>query len=485
MTARRFIAWATVLAAVCSCTKEARPPAADGGSPLSSPALLGAPPLAFRKTAELIADPELAGLVDLLAAQSAIESAAVGAAGAPSAAWKAYRAVVARATPADIVALLGHQRPVVRGYMAQHVARELPGELARLYPLLGDETKVQIVSGCMIMEQTIAEVVLDSLCAAASSAAAQNLLLRAAADGSLGPIRGRALGCVAAQRRAESRSIALALLDAGDPALRRDALMTLGMTGAVEDAARAASYAGDRDSMVRAQVATTLGRLRGPQARPVLEKLLRDSDDYVRRSAIYEYAALPDADPALIAEVLGDSLARVRARAAEGIARAPRPATIGLLEKYLGGGEALSSGELFESLEAATSPDVTDMMRRLLSAPDWYTRERAVTYLAGQGDTQSLPGIRLLLQGQTIGERQAAARAVARLSDRDAVPDLIRLLEDSNPNGRIAAAEALAALAARDAIPALETAVATDASWARPKLEEALRALRGGADAGP
>jgi HEAT repeat protein len=292
-------------------------------------------------------------------------------------------------------------------------------------------------------------------------------------------VRGRALGCVAAQRKPESRNVALALLEAGDPALRRDALLTLGMTGAAEDAARVASCAADPDERIRAQVATSLGRLRGPDARPVLERLLRDSDDYVRRCAIYEYAAMPDADPFLIREVMKDPLARVKRRAAEGLARAPRPETIGILEEYLWSLGALSSDELFQSLEAAAAPEITVMMRRMLGAGDYFTRVHAIVYLAARNDTQSLSAIRILLQGEMIGERQAAARAVAAMNDSEAVPFLIRLLGDSNPHGRIAAAEALAALRAQDALPALEAAVAADTSWARPQLEKALAALKG------
>src|SRR5262245_44958505 len=116
---RAPLAIATLL--LISCTGKS---GATGGSPTPD-----ARPLAGRPTAALIQRPEVAALVDDLAKEKRLESSHVGAAGAPSSAYAKFVAITAKATEGELVALLEHQNAVVRGYAAQHVARELPARV--------------------------------------------------------------------------------------------------------------------------------------------------------------------------------------------------------------------------------------------------------------------------------------------------------------------------------------------------------------------
>jgi len=281
----------------------------------------------FHPTAELVTDPELRPLVDRLAAATRIESAAIGAAGAPSQAYKDHEALVGRATREQILALLLHTSPVVRGYLAMHVADHLAPDAAAVYPLLRDETSVERVEGCTIFATSLSDVVVEALGnVAVRTPSATDLLLRAANDRALTPaIRGRALTSAAPLRKTEVRAAALAMLDENDHALVRDALMALGMIGAVDVSERIAKFAADPENLVRAQVATSLGLLHARQAPAVLATLVKDDDRYVRQSAARQYGALPEADPAVLRGLLAQTeRSRVGELTAEGLARVYR-----------------------------------------------------------------------------------------------------------------------------------------------------------------
>jgi HEAT repeat protein len=267
------------------------------------------------------------------------------------------------------------------------------------------------------------------------------------------------------------------MLDESDHALVRDALMALGMVGAVDVSERIAKFAADPENLVRAQVATSLGKLHAPQARAVLTTLVRDDDRYVKQSAARQYGALPDADPAVVRELLAQTeRSRVGELTAEGLAEARTPQALELLQGFL-----LANGgtnEMFSSLDAHPGPEVTALMRALLASTIYYVRERAIRHLGKTGDVADAPAIRALLSGETIGEREAAAAALAAVNDRESIPALEGMLHDSNPNGRVAAAQALVALRATESIPALEAIISTDSSWAKPQLEKLLAELR-------
>ena len=104
--------------------------------------------MSFLPTSQLIADPALAALVEQLAPASRIESAHIGYAGSPSEVHALFTRISKAATAQQLVALLRHDSAVVRGYAAEHVVANFPTELAAVYPLLADSTKVEAMSGC-------------------------------------------------------------------------------------------------------------------------------------------------------------------------------------------------------------------------------------------------------------------------------------------------------------------------------------------------
>lgn len=150
-----------------------------------SRAITGAPSATTR---ELIHDDaELRTMVDDLAAEKLIASERIGYAGAPSRAYIIFASIRGRATEDQMIALLTHESPVVRGYAAQDVAARMPRAYAKLEPLLVDRTSVETMSGCILRTRTVSEVVIEALCAQRSESAtktqATKMLDRVAKDG--------------------------------------------------------------------------------------------------------------------------------------------------------------------------------------------------------------------------------------------------------------------------------------------------------------
>lgn len=115
-------------------------------------------------TSELVHDPELAARVDALAASQPRRDSEPG-----PIMWRERQEVLwtsvrDKAAPADLLALLHHTSPVVRAYAVSDATR---GDALR--PLLGDDTEVRVVSGCIVRRETIGALATDRLCSMATS----------------------------------------------------------------------------------------------------------------------------------------------------------------------------------------------------------------------------------------------------------------------------------------------------------------------------
>ena len=159
-------------------------------------------------------------------------------------------------------------------------------------------------------------------------------------------------------------------------------------------------------------------------ARSVLDRLSRDPDAGVRRTAVRHLAGV--AEPGLIpvlAAALEDDDYRITAMAAEGLAHIGVPAADALL--------------------AASASD----------------KENVRSYAAGAMAQTDTPAVRARLRAllDDGGARGQAARSLGALKDRDAVPALIRILEEDTdvPQAQHLAAGALGSIGDARAVPAL------------------------------
>lgn len=154
------------------------------------------PPQPYKSTAEIQGDDELHRLITTLAAKPVIESAYIEFDGHPSDVYAIFDRIQQRATHEQLLSLLFHESPVVRGYVALHILRAFPDEADAVAPLLADKTQVEVLEGCRGFHDTLGGVLVFELCAGPVKGARRQLLERAAVSPGLGDMAKRARECV-------------------------------------------------------------------------------------------------------------------------------------------------------------------------------------------------------------------------------------------------------------------------------------------------
>ncbi|MBI4957628.1 MAG: HEAT repeat domain-containing protein [Myxococcales bacterium] len=257
------------------------------------------PPLRLAPTGKLVARSDLAAKVDALAAASGIESSHIGAAGAPSKVWPLWDAVLGAAKPEELVALLGHESPVVRGYVARHAVTALPDAAQELLPLFGDGAQVATVEGCSVGTTTLASLVLEAICYAnGPSAGVSALLLRAAEMPGTPELAQRALGCAARHRVAGVAALAKRWV-ASKPSPEA-VVAALAALASAEPEHACETYTAalrDRTPAVRRAALTALAKCSGDEVVQKVERLLDDPDRGVARTAAQTWLELTKGRP--------------------------------------------------------------------------------------------------------------------------------------------------------------------------------------------
>ncbi|MBK6513149.1 MAG: hypothetical protein IPM79_07065 [Polyangiaceae bacterium] len=433
---------------VAPSAESARAPEPQGSSPAqpgpapASPA--PGPKLTFEPTAALIKQAALAALVDDLAKEGTLESSHIGAGGAPSMVYKKFEALLAAAKDADLLALLRHDSPVVRGYVAQHLARSQGAALANVRPLADDATMVKTLEGCMGGSETVSSVVLDALCWSSAPEAGALLGELAQRDDDVGA---RALGCAARfGGAAVTKAIDDAITDGSRSHATREAALrafTLSPVAARCGSIRAlAERPGDK---LRQVALGALSRCTDSASQATLEAAAADSVASIASEAKIALLLSPATSEsrrkelAADTKLAGSASPRLQARARS---HALANDQLQVIEALVGLDANLFSQPLWD---VKTSAGASSMMRRL-----------ATTF----GPSSS--------KGQGANPRLPVLRYLARLKDTADKAELKRSLSSADPREVQAALDGLVAMKATDVKPQVEAlAKSSDPSIAR------------------
>jgi len=384
--------------------------------------------------APTFADPELARRVEQLATFSRIESSHVGAAGAPSPAFAAFEAVRERATEADLVALLRHPSPVVRGYAAKHILREVPGALPAALALVGDATPVGVLEGCMLGDGTVGGVAADALCASRLPGAIAEVARLAREDA---PRSAWAMACVGQSDPRAAAELALARLRARPvTGAERASLLrlvgngVLGLPGC--EVLLPAAVAPESD--VRVAAAQGLAECADPAAIAALRALSHDPDATVTRIATTELVLHVSLSPAEREALLADP--GVANRVAVQISF--RMGRGGALERLGDRYRAIAIAHPDQSWNGLGSQPASETALALARAVaasvpvGTNARRDAMGQLSRNGDARDLPEIRRSLDSSNVSEVIDALEAIARLHDGASRGAVGRLVGHSN-----------------------------------------------------
>lgn len=284
----------------------------------------------FATTAELVADPQVAALVEQLAAPAVVQTQAVGALRAPGDGFVLFQQLKAAASGTQLLALLRHQSPVVRAYVVRYFVGSSDADQAAVLSLLDDDTLVKMEVGCHFERHRMCKLVLEQL----RPGRAQDRLLQVAREAG-NACRLLVLKPLGVLKRPEVRPIAESLLLDSDPAAVVAALGALAKLGASESAERVRALGASKEPGVRQAVAEALAAWPSPESAAVLRRLMDDADERVRGAAAKSYLRLPARDLQQVHARWHTEEKSVRLYIELGLAMDGRPDALALLRRLL------------------------------------------------------------------------------------------------------------------------------------------------------
>jgi HEAT repeat protein len=180
-----------------------------------------------------------------------------------------------------------------------------------------------------------------------------------------------------------------------------------------------------------------------------LGEALRDSNSYVRKSAILAFSMLTDPDVSSLSLVIKeDSVLTVRAEAARALGRIGSPQAIELLFSALRNVHGDVWAAIFETIRETGDPRVTQTLFDII-------KERKAPEAASALMKCGRPGVQILYDAMISRENDERVAAAWALGQKyctheiqsESVPLLRRALKDSDSKVRTTAAEALASMA--------------------------------------
>lgn len=274
----------------------AAPTLAPPPPPLATPTF---PPfdLTFQSTKALIKRPAVAEVVDKLASGHTVYGGVPALGGTePPEPWQVAQRLFEITTPDERDALLRHESPVVRLYVGRQLAEKYGSEKA--YALLGDDTRVSTMSGCVGFELPVGDAIERDMSVALRMIAVQ--------DERLPPGRRRnILSSLAHAKAPELRSLAyMSLKDAEVRAGAIDVLRQSNANDLQDDVPWILTYVKDDRVDVRASVARALKGLTGPAVTRARRLLAKDVDAGIRRDVARSLEKSLDEDVAVVGDIL-------------------------------------------------------------------------------------------------------------------------------------------------------------------------------------
>lgn len=206
----------------------------------------------------------------------------------------------------------------------------------------------------------------------------------------------------------------LKLMEEGGPAEAEAAMAVLGRIGDPRAATPLAEKAKSPQWRTRAAAAAGMGALRGEDTRLVLEQLLRDEDEDVRRTALMALRYRGETESAdAVSDLLGDSVLANRFAAADALiglgVRVP-PHVLSLVGSEQPEVKHLS----LETCGRLGSKQSVDMLINLLASDNWGDRAFAAEALCRIGDGRACEKLEELLGRETNGLVLAKVRGAMK-----------------------------------------------------------------------
>ena len=245
-----------------------------------------------------------------------------------------------------------------------------------------------------------------------------------------------------------------------DDAVRLGTLRCLAWIAPPDGTALVAPLIHDPSAEVRAEAAAAVGRLGDEDAPMLLFELLGDESELIQESAMESLSRMsPSRVLPLLVQALagGDADARVRAAQTLGLLR-DGAALPALVVASRDEREAVRAAAM-QALGELGGPEALAVLREGLRDASGIVQQQAVLALGRLREPESAPLLLPLVAAEDPRLRFAAVRALGQIRNPAAVPTLLPLLGDSRKELRFAAVEALGQIRAPEAVRPLVEAL--------------------------
>lgn len=234
----------------------------------------------------------------------------------------------------------------------------------------------------------------------------------------------------------------------------------------------------DPSADVRAEAVTAIGRLGHEDAAMLLFELLGDESELIQERAMAALAQLaPEQVVPLLLQALASPEPQVLTRAAETLALLRDARAAEPLLRLAGDAREGVRRAALRALGELEHPEIPGLLRRALHDPSGLVRQQAALSLGKLEEPEAAVELLPLLDDEDPKLRFVALRALGQIRNPDVVPRLIPFLADRTKELRFAAAEALAGVRAPAAVRPLVGVLSDPDRNLRRTAAEALGAI--------
>jgi HEAT repeat protein len=238
-----------------------------------------------------------------------------------------------------------------------------------------------------------------------------------------------------------------------DDAVRLGSVRCLAWIAPPEGTALVAPLIHDPAAEVRAEAAAAIGRLGDDDAPMLLFELLGDESELIQESAMEALSRMnPERVRPLLVQALAGDEVQAQVRAAQTLGLLRDPAAVGALVAAAGHAREAVRAAALQALGEMPGLNVLEVLRRGLEDDSSLVRQQAVLALGRLREPESAADLLPLLETADPRLRFAAVRALGQVRNREAVEHLLPLLQEPRKELRFAAVEALGQIRAPAAV---------------------------------
>jgi len=274
-------------------------------------------------------------------------------------------------------------------------------------------------------------------------------------------------------KRPETAKVLEKLLSDSDRQVRQAAIEGLCQFNKIRDIEVVCKMLCDSDFGVQTKAVELLVKLKDPETIKYLVEALKDESEYTRRSAVEVLNELADADSIkYLLNAIGDKDWWVRSRACDALASIGGPKVTNAALHLIRDDDENIRRSAIEILNQTRDERAVKHLIAATADKDWWVRERAADALADIGNSDALPALMKMLDGNEKS-LPAALRALGKLGDEGIVHKVMPMCKHEKNEVRIEAIRALSLVVEQSTADTVRSKIAAAGKGSDESVKEA------------